>query len=68
MQVRWCSQALEDIRMKRKIQETGDFLPVKLHKMEIMWGRGGGEQAENEEEKSLVHFLEKMLGLFEQIK
>jgi hypothetical protein len=50
---------------KRKIQETGDFLPVKLHTMEIMWG---GEQAENEEENSLLHFLEKMLGLFEQIK
>lgn len=50
---------------KRKIDETGDFLSVNLHKMEIMWG---GEQIENEEEEGLPHISEKMLGSYEQIK
>jgi hypothetical protein len=40
-------------------------LSVNLHKMEIMWGE---EQIENEEEKGLPHFSEKMLGSYEQIK
>lgn len=50
----------------RKTEETGDFMSVNLHKMEIMWG--GGEQIEIEEEKRLPHFSEKMLGSYEQIK
>jgi len=51
---------------KRKIEETGDFLSVNLHKTEIMWG--GREQIEKELEKCLPNFSEKMLDSYEQIK
>ena len=51
---------------KRKLEETGDFSSVNLHKTEIMWG--GREQIENKEVKCLPNFSEKMLGSYEQIK
>jgi len=50
---------------KRNLEETGDFLSVNLHKMEIMWG--GGEQIEIKEQKCLPPFSEKMLSSYEQI-